>query len=116
MVPDGALYGSGIDGLAVFDEARAFMQHVPDDPAESVGDGLYGFDISQPDDQPTEQGLQVAPFLVHAGLRGLAEQAAHEAIPFGAAARMVFGRALVRPWTHAKSRKPAGARTGRPRL
>ncbi len=41
---DGALHGFGISG---FDEARALMQDVPHDFAESVGDGPDSLNVTE---------------------------------------------------------------------
>ncbi len=73
MVVDAALYGLRINRLPEFDESGSLVQDVPDDPAEPMGDGPDGLDVSESNNQALEQRLQAAAFGPGCGLGGLTE-------------------------------------------
>ena len=98
MVVDAALYGFRIDRLPEFDESRSFVQDVPDDEAQPMGDGPDGLDVSKSNNQALEQGLQPATFGSGGCLGGLTKQAAQEAVAFGGAAGTVLIGALAGSW------------------
>ena len=95
MVLNTAPHGLRVDGFARFDQSCALVQDVPNDNADPVSDGPNRFHISETDDQASKDRLQMTTVGPGCGLSSLTEQAAQEAVPFGATAGMVLTGALA---------------------
>ena len=100
---DGAFDGFGAAGRVELDEPRAFVQNIPDNLGDAVGDSPDCLYVSEADNEALKDRLEVAVFGSDGGLRRLAQQSPQETISFGRAAGMVLTRTLVGTGTNTNS-------------
>ena len=63
-------------------DVNTFVQNLPDETAEPMGNGADGLRVSKANDQPTVHQLKDTAFGLHRSVGGLVEQAAHLTITF----------------------------------
>ncbi len=65
------------------------MEHLPDQTAQSVGEGADRLGMAEARDQPAVHDVDDGPFRLHRGIGGLVEDASHLSITFRAAMAVV---------------------------
>src|SRR5882762_1023123 len=93
--PSGSLLSLGIRFVALLDKSNAFMQDLPNQAADPMGDGPDGGLIAQPGQQTPEHNLKVTAFLLHGSVRRLVQHAPQIFSAFGGTTVVVLLRAFL---------------------
>ena len=73
----------GVQAVALFDVMNAFVQDLPNKPAEAVSDGPYGGLVAESRQEAPKDGLEMCALASGRSVSCLAEEASQVSVAFG---------------------------------